>query len=58
MFSVEGHCLFKPDELTERFHGWDVLLHERSDFPAPGGTVKKFATLIAQRPLTSPFSAD
>lgn len=51
MFSVEGHCLFKPDELAARFQGWDVLLHEKRDFPAPGETVKKFATLIAQRPL-------
>lgn len=58
MFSVEGHCLFKPDELAKQFQGWNVLLHQQSDFPAPGGTVKKFATLIAQRPLSSPSSAD
>lgn len=57
MFSVEGHCLFKPDELADRFEGWDVLLNEQRDFPAPGGTVKKFATLIAQLPLHSPPSA-
>lgn len=51
MFGREGHCLFGADELAARFEGWNVLSHERSTFPAPRGTVKAFATIIARKPL-------
>lgn len=50
MFSPEGHCLFGADDLLTHFAGWNVLIHEHSTFPAPGDTVKSFATLIAQPP--------
>jgi tellurite methyltransferase len=50
MFSPEGHCLFEPNELARHFAGWRILMHEHSSFPAPGDTVKVFATLIAERP--------
>jgi tellurite methyltransferase len=50
MFSSEGHCLFGADDLLTRFVGWRILTHDHSCFPAPGNTVKAFATLIAQRP--------
>ena len=48
MFSPEGHCLFKPGELLAQFDGWRILAHEQRGFPAPGGTVKAFDTVIAQ----------
>lgn len=50
MFSPEGHCLFKTDELLAHFADWDVLMHEQSTYPAAGDTAKVFTTLIAQRP--------
>lgn len=50
MFSAEGHCLFPPGELLTHFADWRVLLHEHSVYPAPGDSVKKFATLIVERP--------
>ena len=48
MFDPEAHCLFGRDELGEAFAGWEVLLSRREDFPAPGGTLKCFHTLIAR----------
>lgn len=49
MFDPAGHCLFGRDELAQRFSGWEVLCAEAQDFPAPGGTRKSFATLIARK---------
>ena len=52
MFAPAGHCLFEPGHVRERFAGWESL-HEAIDtFDAPGGTAKRFLTLIARRPLT------
>jgi tellurite methyltransferase len=48
MFDPEAYCLFGRDELGEAFAGWEVLLSRREDFPAPGGTLKCFHTLIAR----------
>lgn len=50
MFDASSHCLFSGDELERRFSGWEVLRFERSDFSAPGETLKSFATLIARKP--------
>jgi tellurite methyltransferase len=50
MFDPAGHCLFAPTELERRFAGWDVVLSERRDYPAPGGRIKSFATIIAHKP--------
>jgi tellurite methyltransferase len=50
MFAPEGHCLFAPDELRERFADWELLQFEQQSFDAPGGTVKVFATAIARKP--------
>jgi tellurite methyltransferase len=44
--------LFGREELSERFSGWSVELHQFDDFPAPDGTVKSFATIIARKPAT------
>jgi len=51
MFDPVDYCLFGRDELSERLRGWPVLLSRHDDFPAPGGTLKRFHTLIARRPL-------
>jgi tellurite methyltransferase len=48
MFDPEAHCLFGRDEIGAAFAGWEVLLSRREDFPAPGGTLKCFHTLIAR----------
>ncbi len=50
MFSPEGHCLFKSDELLKRFDGWDILYEQKSSFAAPRETTKNFTTVIARRP--------
>ena len=51
MFDPEAYCLFGRDELGEAFAGWDVLLSHHEDYPAPGGALKRFHTLLARRPL-------
>ncbi|HEY0824193.1 MAG TPA: methyltransferase domain-containing protein [Ramlibacter sp.] len=50
MFDPAGCCLFAPGELERRFGGWEILSAAHEDFPAPGGQVKRFATLIAKKP--------
>ena len=50
MFDREAYCLFGRDELGGAFAGWEVLLSGHEDFPAPGGTLKRFHTLLARRP--------
>lgn len=41
---------FAPGELRGAFPGWAILMDEASEFDAPGGTVKRFETVIARRP--------
>ena len=48
MFDPEAHCLFGREELGEAFASWDIELSRHEDFPAPGGTLKCFHTLIAR----------
>lgn len=55
MFDPSGHCLWKPADLDAGFAGWDVVHAATEEFPAPGGTVKRFRTLIARK---SPGAAD
>jgi tellurite methyltransferase len=50
MFEPKHYYLFSENELRERFSGWEVLDFRRDSFPAPGQTVKEFATVIARRP--------
>lgn len=50
MFDPSGHCLFTRDELSGQFSGWQVLHDRAQDFPAPGGTLKRFSTLVARKP--------
>ena len=53
MFGPEGHCLFEPGRVRERFAGWERLHEAIDSFEAPGGTTKRFLTLIARRPLAA-----
>jgi tellurite methyltransferase len=50
MFEPDDYCLFGVDELTAAFAGWDTVLSRHEDFPAPGGALKRFHTLVARRP--------
>ena len=49
MFDGDNYYLFEPDELLDRFRGWEILLDRRESFDAPGGTLKKFSTVIARK---------
>lgn len=54
MFDPESHCLFSRSEMENRFAGWDILHSAYSDFAAPGGKTKAFATVIARKPNGMP----
>lgn len=50
MFDAErGYCLFAETELHAAFAGWPLLDDRIERFDAPGGTVKRFRTVIARR---------
>lgn len=49
-FGSDPFCLFAADQLRDAFAGWELLLATEQTFDAPGGTVKRFATVIARRP--------
>jgi tellurite methyltransferase len=52
MFDENAYCLFASDALLKRFAGWTVIDHRIEDFvSAEPGKIKRFATLIARRPL-------
>ena len=47
-----GHCCLLPEGALERaFDGWEILLARRDEFSAAGGRLKRFDTVVAQRPL-------
>jgi tellurite methyltransferase len=48
MFDPDGHCLFARDALERRYAGWEILSSASSEYPAPGGRVKAFSTVIAR----------
>ncbi len=50
MFDPGAHYLFKEHELDEAFAGWRPEYAKTEDFPAPGGTVKRFRTVLMRRP--------
>lgn len=49
MFDPAAYHLFTRDELLAPFTGWTILLEREDDFPAPGGTLKRFRTLVLRR---------
>lgn len=50
MFDPKAYCLFGRDEIERHFAGWRIELSRHETFPAPGGTVKAFSTVIARKP--------
>lgn len=50
VFEPEHYYLFDDSELTHAFEGWEILLSQYDEFPAPENTVKKFHTVVARRP--------
>lgn len=52
MFEPGSFHLFERGELERRFAGWTIQASLEESFPAPGGTRKEFATVIAARPDT------
>ena len=51
MFDPDNYCLFRRNELAERFDGWSILESRYQTFPAPEGTRKDFSTIIAKKPV-------
>jgi tellurite methyltransferase len=54
MFDPAEHCLFAARELLGRFANWEVIRSESADFAAPGGTLKRFLTIVARKPDAGP----
>jgi tellurite methyltransferase len=50
MFDPQSHCLFARDALSRRYAAWQTISSTLSDYPAPGGLNKSFATVIARKP--------
>lgn len=49
-FDPDRHYLFAPGEVAGSFAGWDLLVREAGEGPAPDGTVRRFETVVARRP--------
>lgn len=49
MFAPGAYYLFGREELMERFASWEIEVARYDSFPAPGDTVKAFATEVAKR---------
>lgn len=49
MFKPDEYHLFGASELEQAFAGWSLLVARHDSFPAPEGTRKEFATVIAQK---------
>lgn len=46
-----GYCLFGEEELPQALAGWQLLEDRVEEFPAQGGSIKRFRTTIARRPV-------
>ena len=51
MFTPGEYYLFRREELVDRLAGWFIELARYDNFPAPGDTIKSFATVIARQPV-------
>jgi tellurite methyltransferase len=49
MFKPDEYTLFGRLELEQAFAGWTLIESRHDSFPAPGDTVKAFATLIVEK---------
>lgn len=54
MFDPSGHCLWKPADLDAGFADWDLVHAATEEFPAPGGALKRFRTLIGRKSGRAP----
>jgi tellurite methyltransferase len=50
MFDPQGYYLFRAGELQAAFPGWTLEFEAIDAFPAPGGTLKRFETVVMRRP--------
>jgi tellurite methyltransferase len=50
IFGDGPYTLVGHDEIEQAFAGWEILRSSHEDFAAPGGTRKKFTTVIARKP--------
>jgi tellurite methyltransferase len=48
MFAPGSYTLFAEDALPDAFRGWQVEHFAVEEFGAPGGTIKRFATIVAR----------
>ena len=46
---ADNYCLFRRNGLEERFNVWTISESRYQTFPAPEGTCKDFATMIAEK---------
>lgn len=49
-FQPGAYCLLAEGELERAFVGWTIAIAKRDEIPAAGGTLKRFDTVIAERP--------
>lgn len=49
MFDPADHYIFRRNELREAFAGWEIVSESFDNFPAPGDSVKCFATIVARK---------
>jgi tellurite methyltransferase len=50
MFDPAAHYLFAQGEVARAFDGWKILANAAEDYPAAGGTTKRFETVVASSP--------
>ncbi len=58
MFDPDRHCLFRCDEITMAFAGWELAQSRVDEFPAPGEKVKVFSTVVARQPPSASGGSD
>ena len=51
MFMPGEYYLFRREELVDRLACWLIEVTRFDNFPAPGDTIKSFATVIARKPV-------
>jgi tellurite methyltransferase len=51
MFTPGEYYLFRREELVDRLAAWRIEVTRFNNFPAPGDTIKSFATVIARKPV-------
>jgi len=54
MFTPGEYHLFRREELVDRLGAWLIEVTRFDYFPAPGDTIKSFATVIAHKPVKQP----